>query len=59
VRLIVMPGVFRPISDSRLLADCLRRELSPGARVADICTGSNAVPTAKAHDRAHTKRAES
>ena len=35
-----MPGVFRPISDSRLLADCLRRELSPGARVADVCTGS-------------------
>jgi release factor glutamine methyltransferase len=43
VRLIVMPGVFRPISDSRLLADCLRRELSPGARVADICTGSGVL----------------
>ncbi len=38
-----MPGVFRPISDSRLLADCLRRELSPGARVADICTGSGVL----------------
>ena len=38
-----MPGVFRPISDSRLLADCLRRELSPGAHVADICTGSGVL----------------
>ena len=38
-----MPGVFRPVSDSRLLADCLRRELSPGARVADICTGSGVL----------------
>lgn len=43
MRLIVLPGVFRPISDSRLLADCLRRELSPGARVADICTGSGVL----------------
>ena len=38
-----MPGVFRPVSDSRLLADCLRRELSPGACVADICTGSGVL----------------
>ena len=38
-----MPGVFRPISDSRILADCLRRELSPGAHVADICTGSGVL----------------
>lgn len=45
-----MPGVFRPISDSRLLADCLRRELSPGARVADICTGSGVLAvTAAVH----------
>jgi release factor glutamine methyltransferase len=43
VRLIVIPGVFHPISDSRLLADCLRRELYPGARVADICTGSGVL----------------
>jgi release factor glutamine methyltransferase len=40
MRLIALPGVFRPISDSRLLADCLRGELSPGAHVADVCTGS-------------------
>lgn len=40
MRLVALPGVFRPISDSRLLAECLRRELSPGAHVADVCTGS-------------------
>lgn len=40
MRLIALPGVFRPISDSRLLADCLRGELWPGAQVADVCTGS-------------------
>lgn len=40
MRLITMPGVFRPISDSRLLADCMCKELFPGARVADVCTGS-------------------
>jgi release factor glutamine methyltransferase len=40
MRLITLPGVFRPISDSRLLAECLRGELSPGAHVADVCTGT-------------------
>jgi release factor glutamine methyltransferase len=40
MRLIALPGVFRPIVDSRLLAACLRRELWPGAHVADVCTGS-------------------
>jgi release factor glutamine methyltransferase len=40
MRLIALPGVFRPISDSWLLADCLRGELSPGAHVADVCTGT-------------------
>ena len=43
MRLNVMPGVFRPISGSRLLADCLRRELWPGAHVADVCTGSGVL----------------
>src|SRR5215207_8864445 len=40
MRLVTLPGVFRPISDSRLLAACLRAEVRPGARVADLCTGS-------------------
>jgi release factor glutamine methyltransferase len=41
VRLLRVPGVFRPISDSWMLASALRREpLAPGARVLDLCTGS-------------------
>ncbi len=40
MRLVTLPGVFSPISDSRLLAACLRSEVRPGARVADLCTGS-------------------
>jgi len=41
VRLVTPPGVFRPISDSRMLAEALRRETLPaGARVLDLCTGS-------------------
>ncbi len=34
--------MFRPISDTWLLADALR-ELAPGARVLDVCTGSGAL----------------
>lgn len=41
MRLLRVPGVFRPISDSWLLASVIRRErLAPGARVLDLCTGS-------------------
>jgi release factor glutamine methyltransferase len=44
VRLVVPPGVFRPISDTWLLADALDREpLEPGARVLDLCAGSGAL----------------
>jgi release factor glutamine methyltransferase len=44
VRLVVPPGVFRPISDTWLLADVLDREpLGPGARVLDLCSGSGAL----------------
>ena len=40
-RLITLPGVFRPISDSRFLADVLREQtLPPGACALDLCTGS-------------------
>jgi release factor glutamine methyltransferase len=42
--LVTLPGVFAPISDSRLLADALRREdLPPGSRVLDLCTGSGII----------------
>jgi release factor glutamine methyltransferase len=44
VRLVTPPGVFRPISDTWLLADALDREpLRAGARVLDLCSGSGAL----------------
>jgi release factor glutamine methyltransferase len=44
VRLVTLPGVFRPISDTWLLADALDREpLRRGARVLDLCSGSGAL----------------
>jgi release factor glutamine methyltransferase len=44
MRLAVPPGVFRPISDTWLLADALDRQpLPPGARVLDVCSGSGAL----------------
>jgi release factor glutamine methyltransferase len=44
VRLVTPPGVFRPISDTWLLADALDREpLRRGARVLDLCSGSGAL----------------
>jgi release factor glutamine methyltransferase len=42
MQIATLPGVFRPISDTWLLAGALR-ELSPGARVLDVCTGSGAL----------------
>ena len=44
MRLVTLPGVFRPISDTWLLADALDDEdLKPGARVLDLCSGSGAL----------------
>ena len=41
MRLLPLPGVFQPPSDSFMLADQLRRErLGPGVRVLDLGTGS-------------------
>ena len=41
MKLVTLPGVFAPISDSRFLADCLREQtLPPRATVLDLCTGS-------------------
>jgi release factor glutamine methyltransferase len=41
MRLVAIPGVFEPHSDSRLLAAQLGREPRlPGASVLDLCTGS-------------------
>lgn len=55
MRLLPLPGVFQPPSDSYMLADQLRRErLGPGASVLDLCTGSGhlAVVAALAGARA-------
>jgi release factor glutamine methyltransferase len=46
VRLVTVPGVFRPISDSWLLARVVREEIGragSGSRVLDVCTGSGVV----------------
>jgi release factor glutamine methyltransferase len=48
MRLVVMPGVFRPHSDSWMLARRLRGELEPGASVADVCTGSGVLAVSAA-----------
>jgi release factor glutamine methyltransferase len=49
MRIARLPGVFRPRSDTWLLASVLRRrpELAGGA-VLDVCTGSGALATAAA-----------
>jgi release factor glutamine methyltransferase len=55
VRLVTLPGVFRPISDTWLLADALDREpLRPGARVLDLCSGSGALAIRAARSGHHT-----
>ena len=40
LRLVTLPGVFRPNSDSRFLADVLREQtIAPRASALDLCTG--------------------
>ncbi len=48
VRLIVPPGVFRPLSDSRMLADHIRRTVRPRFSVVDLCCGSGILAVAAA-----------
>jgi release factor glutamine methyltransferase len=49
VRIVTLPGVFRPHSDTWLLAGCLRGDaLLRGASVLDVCTGSGALAVAAA-----------
>jgi release factor glutamine methyltransferase len=44
MKLLTLPGVFAPISDSWMLADEIRQQdLAPGARVLDLCTGSGVL----------------
>src|SRR4051794_41932772 len=48
MRLVTLPGVFRPRSDSWMLARHLCAEIRPGARVLDLCTGSGAIAVSAA-----------
>lgn len=49
MELLTLPGVFRPRSDSRQLAEAVEREpVAAGARALDLCTGSGVVAVAAA-----------
>ena len=48
MKLTTPPGVFRPRSDTWLLADALERTLPRRPRVLDVCTGSGALAVAAA-----------
>ena len=49
LRIVVPPGVFRPRSDTWLLAQVLCREAEPaGSSVLDVCCGSGALAVAAA-----------
>jgi len=43
MRILTLPGVFQPHSDSWMLAEALRECVRPGARVLDLCTGSGVL----------------
>jgi release factor glutamine methyltransferase len=54
MRLFTLPGVFRPRSDSWMLARALAHEgLPAGARVLDVCTGSGVLAITAAQRGAH------
>ncbi|MGX6448204.1 HemK2/MTQ2 family protein methyltransferase, partial [Patulibacter sp. S7RM1-6] len=48
MRIVTLPGVFRPRSDSWLLARLVRPEIAPGDRVVDLCTGSGVIAVSAA-----------
>jgi release factor glutamine methyltransferase len=48
MRVVTLPGVFRPRPDSWLLARHLCAAVRPGASVLDVCTGSGAIAVAAA-----------
>jgi release factor glutamine methyltransferase len=44
MKLLTLPGVFAPISDSWMLADAIRQEaIGPGSQALDVCTGSGVL----------------
>ena len=56
MRLLRLPGVFRPPSDTWTLARVLREEIDarPGSRVLDLCTGTGALAVVAAQAGAET-----
>jgi len=48
MRIVTLPGVFRPRPDSWMLARHLCAGVRPGARVLDLCAGSGAIAVAAA-----------
>ena len=48
MRIWTVPGVFRPISDSLMLADAVRGWSRPGMRSLDLFTGSGVIAVAAA-----------
>jgi release factor glutamine methyltransferase len=49
MKLLTLPGVFAPISDSWMLADAIREEaIGPGSLALDVCTGSGVLALAAA-----------
>lgn len=54
MRVLLLPGVFRPRSDSALLADTLSGLASSRLKVLDVCTGSGIVAVAGARAGART-----
>jgi release factor glutamine methyltransferase len=44
MKLLTLPGVFAPISDSWMLADAIRaQEIGDGSQALDVCTGSGVL----------------
>jgi release factor glutamine methyltransferase len=53
MRLLTMPGVHHPVSDTWMLRDAMLEETVQGAAVADLCAGSGALAIAAAQKGAH------
>ena len=43
MRIVTLPGVYAPRSDTRLLVSALTEALEPGQTVLDLCTGTGAL----------------